>query len=469
MSNAIYDEDAEMGKEIDTGISGAREAVCQIINEAKLLKKRDENTLADLRERLLVLRETDYTRRSLWVDDERNDHYSTLGINEHNNMMDHITAANKTIDSIVLDLDMEICYPDAEKRQLLKSGITPSQNNPKEPEFYAEIPFDKIEDMKLSISDRDLINNSSGLIRDTTNPVGYRKDTARLDDVYGKDKEKARTHHRTYLEHAQMMGLVQPFLVIGNGNLGNNLGHVAWQEDLENKLFSLSAEPLESRFYGALIVNKTNTPSIQKCMFKGSKIYTPKGEKYYLVDGQNWIPKENKRLDWAHAPNEPEGNLIKDLKWATTGQMIVESNQPVKLMEIADQFYDIRHIFNWIDYGEHKEENIEKLRAFYAEADKEGWKNTVQKFMKASAERSRFLHSIVGIRENSLVVAHQYGTIEEIAQKLVNYGLEDGIILDQGGSCGCYAQGLFPKDGFVNTSSYFRDNRISAIGIGVKS
>ena len=88
--------------------------------------------------------------------------------------------------------------------------------------------------------------------------------------------------------------------------------------------------------------------------------------------------------------------------------------------------------------------------------------------LKGGRDRSRYYHSTLGISEEGVVLYHYYDKIEEIAKRLVDKGVKDSIILDQGGSVGAYASWVHPNGGYISSSSYFRPNRISTIAFVLK-
>jgi len=68
-----------------------------------------------------------------------------------------------------------------------------------------------------------------------------------------------------------------------------------------------------------------------------------------------------------------------------------------------------------------------------------------------------------------ITIYHSIDVVENIAKKLVDKGIKDAIILDNGGSVGLYASWLNNNaGGWLNTCSYFRFERISYIGLILK-
>lgn len=448
MSNALYDQEDEIRPEVERTVRAAKQSIDVLVKSARS-NYRDKQKLEKIRTEIKQYASMDFSCPTYWVDDERNDHYQTSTFSDETRDLDqYAETALNAMGQIGSDDYVPTFGIDTRLQVTRRSGCPES-------ELYMEIPYCMIKEMKLSIPEREALNQGSGIIRNKENPVGYRivkdeqHDSKQLSDVYGADIEEARRYHRTYQEHAADMGLTEQFIVIGNGNLGNNPWYTAWQKEETKKRFALSGEP-EDRTYGVLIISGNDTPQITRCIIKEEGIYQSIGGKI--------------------------GNMIEDVLWATTGIPIILEGKEVPLEDIIEEFYDIRHIFDWIDHGPKKESNIEHLKYVYKAAEELGWKETIN-FCMGSMPRARFLHSIIGTKEDCLVIAHSYGTIEEIAVDMARQEVENAIILDQGGSCGCYVKGTFyageDKDkkritsGFMNTSSYFRDTRISTIGISL--
>lgn len=309
-----------------------------------------------------------------------------------------------------------------------------------EPEFFMEIDRHSLDNILLSIAHRRLSNRGSGLVRNTGNPSGVRTvQGITFTGVYGADKADARIYHDSYVEHAESLGLIdkfgkpaKDFVIIGNGNLGNNPWNVAWQND---KIYCLKDEPLDSRFYSCFVRHKNGDVGIENLKFYDWKIFCR------------------------------DEDISESVAWANYGQGIVRNGKTVPIEEIVDQFYDIRHIFDWLDYGPNKEANLAKLNDFYGSGN---FKEKALLELRKGTPRSQFAHSVLGIKDGNIVVAHYYGTIEKIAERLASKGVRDAIILDNGGSVGAYASWLYPNGGFLNTSSYFRDDRISTIAFVFK-
>jgi len=70
----------------------------------------------------------------------------------------------------------------------------------------------------------------------------------------------------------------------------------------------------------------------------------------------------------------------------------------------------------------------------------------------------------VGIKEDSLVICHRQGTLEQVGEYLIKkHRVQEAVILDEGGSIACWASWHGPRGGFISISSYFRPWATSCI------
>ncbi len=323
----------------------------------------------------------------------------------------------------------------------------------KEPEFLMKIGFESLDDCLLSIAHRQLSNKGSGLKWDSKTSSWMRIiNGIELPNAFEKNKGDTRIYHSHVEEHIKNLGLNRlqdglVFVVISNGNLGNNPWHLAWQYDEEKKLYCHENEPFTKRSYTCFIVprDKTKKAFIGKVRFNESED---------LLD-------ENGK------------NFPSEVKWCNYGQQIVKDSKVVEIEEIIEQFADVRHVFelkDWIKDRNNQEEkaNFEKNLRIISElyeGHPEKFREKMLVKLREGFPRAGYYHSTLGVDENGIVLYHDKDRIEEIAKKLIDKEVKNSIILDQGGSVGVYASWL---DGFLSKSSYFRDNRISNIAFVLK-
>jgi len=216
--------------------------------------------------------------------------------------------------------------------------------------------------------------------------------------------------------------LTRRAILIGNRNLGNNSWFVAWHRNKKPRCFHLKGEPIEERSYTCITWWQEGGLSIETVRFKPERgDYRP----YRLLDGKD---------------------LADEIIWCTYGQQILRAGKPVDIEEIIDQFYDIRHVLYFPTTFEEQEQ---ELRGIY-EGYPDSFRENVLKEWRSGRPRSRYLHNVVGLAPDKVIILQRHGTIEEFAQWLLELGAEDGLILDNGGSVFTWAWWPFRDD--VETS-----------------
>jgi hypothetical protein len=201
-------------------------------------------------------------------------------------------------------------------------------------------------------------------------------------------------------------------ILIGNRNLGNNPGFVAWHSEKSPRLFHLKGENVQGRTFTMLTSWKNGDLSIEPITFKPSR------------EG--------------YAPCLPPGHPRKeeDILWCTFGQQVLRKGKIVPIEEIVDQFYDIRHVF-WFPLhpiGERRCSPAEEQLARIYENYPSAFREKALGELRAGRPRSRYLHNAVGIAPDKVIILQRHGTVEEIGHWLREKGAEDGLILDNGGS-----------------------------------
>jgi hypothetical protein len=195
-------------------------------------------------------------------------------------------------------------------------------------------------------------------------------------------------------------------ILIGNRNLGNNYGFVAWHSGKSPRCFHLLDEPISGRAYTCLVQWKDCHLSIEDLRFTSS--------------GQDRIP--------ARADDGSE--LTDEVNWCTYGQRVLRGGHVVAVEEIIDEFYDARHILFYPVSDDEGNRVMRELMTSYPAT----FRTKLTSEWKAGRPRSRYFHNAVGIGSGRVIVIQRHGTVEEIGQWLKDEGAEDGIILDNGGS-----------------------------------
>ena len=347
--------------------------------------------------------------------------------------------------------------------------------------FYMKMPFSHLEEAKISISNRTLINECSGRRRNLGKVGGLRI----IDDKIITKSEEIYVFHWEYEPHFKELGVVDDSgmpiklaVVNGNRDLGNNDWHIAWQHNppedkyvlgkngkitgpiKQDRLVRLKDEPYTQRSYNCLIVPRKGAPYINDVKFDQNQD---------VID-----PKTGE-------------NISEQLNWLTYGKPMVRDGKVVDITkpEIIEQFGgDIRHILKLSD----KEATIfeGKIKNLAPFSDRKSsireieilnflYDNYPQGFAQKALDalkdvpRAEYYFNVVGTTEDFLIICHRQGTLEDVGQYLIyKHGIKEAIILDEGGSVACWGSWYGPRGGFINLSYYFRPFSTSCIAFILK-
>ncbi|MBN2411105.1 hypothetical protein JXQ31_05380 [candidate division KSB1 bacterium] len=144
------------------------------------------------------------------------------------------------------------------------------------------------------------------------------------------------------------------------------------------------------------------------------------------------------------------------LEWAAGIVPLVIDNKPLNAHEIAVHDYDLRQILGRDSTGD-----IQYIyEGWYNE-----WESRIQKviadFTKQNKSFESFYHSILCLDSDKNVYIYQLeGALPELAQKLVQEGIQYAGLLDSGGSCAIYDAWL---KCYLNHGWYYREPRGSIL------
>ena len=244
-------------------------------------------------------------------------------------------------------------------------------------------------------------------------------------------------------KHLQELGLLNDIgnpkkrlVLIGNRNLGNNPGFVAWHKAKQPHCFHLKGDPVREEPHSCLTCYEDGTLRIERLNFK------PEAD------------------DFTPYSTSDDRKLTDEIRWCTFGQQVLHGGKLVPIEQIIDQFYDIRHVF-WFPLHPVRgnpcpdsEEELQKLYEHYSKEQKleksgrkalNTFKDRLLEELEAGRPRSRYLHNAVGIGDDTIIILQRHGTVEEIGQWLREEGAEDGLILDNGGSVFTWAWWAFKE------------------------
>lgn len=290
------------------------------------------------------------------------------------------------------------------------------------------IPSEELDECLLSFPYwKELADSSYGYIRHpmTGIPEGIGLPASHDPKEGWKEGAKAlRKYKLLPEEHLERLGLLdkhgQPkkrLILIGNRNLGNNPGFVAWHREKQPNFFHLKDDPVRDIPYSCLVWYKEGPDK------KGALRIEPIK---FKCQGNSYLPHRA-------SDNEP---LIEEIVWCTFGQQVLRHGKLVSIEEIIDQFYDIRHVL-WFPIhlvaGQPCSPAKDELEGIY-KGYPSSFKDNALRELRAGRPRSRFIHNAVGIASDKIIILQRHGTVEEIGWWLREAGAEDGLILDNGGS-----------------------------------
>jgi hypothetical protein len=290
----------------------------------------------------------------------------------------------------------------------------------------------EIAEVRLGIANRNRLLELPGLTRHRGATEG--------------EQEENRKCKMPLEEHLERLGLVdgegrprRRVIAVGNRNLGNNHGFVAWQRDREPRSFHVRGDPLDWPGYSCLVADRRGRLSI----------------------GNLRVAAGSDRVESA----DDGADLSDEIQWATFGQWVLRGGRVVGIEEITDQFYDIRHVLAF-DTSRPEGKKIEaEIFAGYPERFRE---NALKALLQDGVPRSRYLHNCIGLSDDRIFILQREGTIEEMGHWLKEAGAEDGIILDNGGSVACWAWCVYPNGGFIFAAPDYRPPATSIIAFVLK-
>jgi hypothetical protein len=232
---------------------------------------------------------------------------------------------------------------------------------------------------------------------------------------------------------------LRPVIAIGNRNLGNNHGVVAWQDDQTPRFFHIQGDPLNFPAYSCLVAQRDGRLAIRDLRF----------------------PENALRVHDV----EEDRDLTEYVAWATYGQRVLRRGQVVNIEEIIDEFYDIRHV---LAYDHNRPEGRKIASDLYHDYPDKFRVNALRAWRDLGVPRNRYLHSCIGLSNESVFILQREGTPEELAHWLSEAGAIDGIILDNGGSVACWAWWIYPQGGFLFSAPDYRPPASSILAFVLK-
>jgi hypothetical protein len=305
------------------------------------------------------------------------------------------------------------------------------------------IPFQEIEDVLLSVPYWGELNRGEGMVR------------WRGNNEFQRTKEELKKYKVPVEKHLKDLGMLDEqgrplyrVIAIGNRNLGNNYGVVAWHSKKCPKLFHLKDEPIRERAYSCLVRYKDMRLSIRALRF---------GEEHIFSYDENT-------------------DLTNDIEWCTYGQQILKAGNITNIEDIIQEFYDIRHVLALDPF---REDMLEILTQIYGchpnKFNFNLFREKALEKLRSGIPRNRYLHNCVGLSQENVFILQREGTPEELAYRLAEAGALDAIILDNGGSVGCWVWWVYRSQdntniagGFVFTAPDYRPPATSIIAFKLR-
>lgn len=280
------------------------------------------------------------------------------------------------------------------------------------------VVFDRSElkEARLSIANRKRFSELPGLIRHR--PLTKDDEAEKAEN--GKLKKDV-TEHLKGLKYLTERGEATcRAIAIGNRNLGNNQGFMAWQAGETEPLFRIRHDRLPIPTYSCLVLDNSETLSIRNLAVTNKTV---------LESGQS---------------------VAERIQWASYGQHVLRSGRVVDVEEVIGEIYDIRHVLaydrtqvnparatqdKWYYKNVYPDgKAIEE--AIYAdyENDPSAFRAQAMDALRKGVPRARYLQNAVGLSSKSVFILQREGTLEEVGRWLADAGAEDGLIFDNGGS-----------------------------------
>jgi hypothetical protein len=248
-------------------------------------------------------------------------------------------------------------------------------------------------------------------------------------------------------EHLRQLGVVDASgrtrrraVAVSNRNLGTNHGHLAYQRLETPRVFVIPEDPCDHPVYSCLTAWRSGLLSIEELRFDvaGQRVQR-------AADGQD---------------------LSEEIEWATCGQPVLQRGRVARFDEIADRFYDIRHV---LAFNADRQESEAHRRAIYRDYPKAFRENLLTAWAAQGMPRARYFHHAVGLGADAVLILQREGTIEEIGEALKAAGADDGVILDNGGSVACWVWWANQyAGGLVSPTVDYRPPGTSAIAFVLK-
>jgi hypothetical protein len=230
------------------------------------------------------------------------------------------------------------------------------------------------------------------------------------------------------------------YLVLGVGDLTANLLRPSWDARKDNNFFCLQYEPYEQlkkekHPYTSFMMDKNNVPHIQSI--------------YFVSQEDKIIPTDAEGQDLSSASN-----------YLFCSIPLIRSGNKVSLAEMAFWDYDLRHFFTM------EKEMKEPINELYQKWMKPDYYHSLEQAFETYSDKpykANWYHAVLGINylRKEIIIFHRTCNIPGLQDDLLEYGVDDAVLLDSGGSSVIWCNWLFGN--YLAHHWYFRPERGSVM------
>lgn len=322
-----------------------------------------------------------------------------------------------------------------------------------DPRVTLRLSLDEIEDLRLSVAERETRNRSQ---------LYQRKHASRAAGWDTRQRDPALAAlNRPIAEHYQLQSLCHGLKGLENKRVlavavsdltANPLRphYDATSDDPRRSLFFLADEPIGQVPYTLLICYQH-----QGRIRLGIQHDVQVGEDGALPDSM---------------PAEMRNGLR---YWMACPPLLINGQHDLEAFCLRD--YDLRHVFgfrsHFKEFGYRSEQKyLEELYKVYELfPDWERWCAAIGERLKTLPKPETCYHAALGLSEQELLVIHRTCTIPELAEELRRLGAGEAVLLDSGGSCAIWANWVNGNRGGVLASAWnFREARGAVLFIILK-
>ncbi len=333
------------------------------------------------------------------------------------------------------------------------------------------IPFEELDGVRLSMPCVDALRRQYGIVRfdlpdwweqevgkraHSLDPAGPPADPAAeghvRDGWYKASRGLAayKPHPEEHLRHLELAtvpeGVAETAVIpqrrvilVGNRNIANNFGVVAWHRDWCPCTFALPGEVLQNRTYTCLVWWRDRRLSVEELRL--------------AADGAV-----------AGASGEDLGEQI---EWATYGSPVLRHGRVPRIEDTIHEFYDLRHVLAYDENVPADADDMWELWRRYPD----GYREKMLAALGSGKPRSRYIHNCVGLAEDGVIILQRHGTLEEIGHWARQAGARDAVILDNGGSVFTWAWWPYRETlgehritgGYIHQAPDFRPASVSVL------